>query len=129
MTKFQVRRFRNLLEENRAELRRSLYTLRDELLVEANGDDLDRICRATDHEFTLESVNLQTETLHKVEEALARIREGSYGVCEHCGDDIPLQRLNAVPWTSYCVPCQEAFEAGRFGPLATAAGAPHALAG
>jgi DnaK suppressor protein len=129
MTKSQIRHFCNLLEANRAELRRSLYSLRDRLLVDANGDTLDRICGATDHEFTLESLTLETETLHKVEDALARIREGSYGVCERCGRDIPLQRLNAVPWASYCVPCQEAREVIDSVAFPTAAGVPHALAG
>ena len=39
--------------------------------------------------------------------ALARIDDGSFGVCLHCEEDINPKRLNAVPWAPYCITCQE----------------------
>ena len=42
-----------------------------------------------------------------VEEALSRIDEGSFGVCLHCEEDISPKRLAAVPWTPFCISCQE----------------------
>jgi len=41
---------------------------------------------------------------------LARLADGSYGSCLDCGDEINPKRLNAVPWTPYCITCQEAVE-------------------
>ena len=43
------------------------------------------------------------EQLHQVEEALARIESGDYGTCRICGKKIPVERLEAVPWTTLCI--------------------------
>jgi len=43
------------------------------------------------------------EQLHQVEKALARIESGEYGRCEICGKEIPVERLEAVPWTTLCI--------------------------
>jgi RNA polymerase-binding protein DksA len=47
------------------------------------------------------------EALAEIEAALARIDDGTYGVCEECGRPIPVERLRAMPATRYCVSCQE----------------------
>jgi DnaK suppressor protein len=44
--------------------------------------------------------------------ALERIREGSYGECLQCGNTIGAKRLEALPWTPYCINCQEKIENG-----------------
>ena len=43
------------------------------------------------------------EQLHQVEKALARLESGEYGRCEICGKEIPVERLEAVPWTTLCI--------------------------
>ena len=43
------------------------------------------------------------EQLHQVEKALARLESGEYGRCEICGQEIPVERLEAVPWTTLCI--------------------------
>ena len=48
-----------------------------------------------------------------VESALDRIRQGSFGQCISCGEDINTKRLEAVPWTRYCIACQEKLEKGQ----------------
>lgn len=47
------------------------------------------------------------ETLADVDDALNRMGSGSYGVCEGCGDEIPIQRLEARPQARLCMSCQE----------------------
>ncbi len=42
-----------------------------------------------------------------VEAALSRISSGSFGTCMNCEQDISINRLNAVPWSRYCITCQE----------------------
>lgn len=49
-------------------------------------------------------------TLNLVEDALARLDEGTYGVCRRCGQPIGEERLEAVPWTAYCRPCESHLE-------------------
>jgi RNA polymerase-binding transcription factor DksA len=44
------------------------------------------------------------------EAALARIQQGTFGVCVACGDDINPRRIDALPWTQYCLRCQQGFE-------------------
>jgi DnaK suppressor protein len=46
-------------------------------------------------------------TLTSIESALERFDRGDFGTCEGCDEEIPLKRLEAIPWASYCVPCQE----------------------
>jgi len=48
--------------------------------------------------------------LRLVEEALAKIDEGTYGVCERCEEAIPVKRLDLLPFTRYCVECQSELE-------------------
>lgn len=48
--------------------------------------------------------------LRLVEEALAKIDEGTYGVCERCDEAIPVKRLELLPFTRYCVQCQTELE-------------------
>ncbi len=48
--------------------------------------------------------------LREIDYALQKIREGTYGVCEGCGADIPEERLCAIPWTRFCAKCAEQYE-------------------
>ena len=48
----------------------------------------------------------------KIQHALERVENGTYGICESCQNEIPLARLEAKPSVSLCLPCQEAHEAG-----------------
>ena len=45
------------------------------------------------------------ETVKEIDQALERIDDGSYGLCESCGQAIPAERLRALPWAALCVPC------------------------
>src|SRR5262245_446169 len=61
-----------------------------------------------DIEFAL--IQMKSETLHKIEEALARLEEGTYGNCFECGDEIHERRLRALPFAVRCKDCEEARE-------------------
>jgi DnaK suppressor protein len=50
-------------------------------------------------------------TLERIDKALQRIQHGTYGICTTCGQDIPLERLQAEPWANRCVTCQERLDA------------------
>jgi DnaK suppressor protein len=59
-------------------------------------------------EFAL--IQMKAETLHKIEEALRRLEEGTYGYCFECGDEISEKRLRALPFAVRCKDCEEARE-------------------
>jgi DnaK suppressor protein len=50
--------------------------------------------------------------LQMVDEALARLRKGAFGVCVECGEKMIPKRLEAVPWARHCISCQEREEKG-----------------
>ena len=54
----------------------------------------------------------ETRQLMLIDEALQRIELGSYGICVNCGRDIPVARLEAVPYARNCMNCQEKLERG-----------------
>jgi DnaK suppressor protein len=59
--------------------------------------------------------------LRLVHQALSRLREGTFGECVHCREEIGAKRLEALPWTPYCIVCQEKFENGEIADPARAA--------
>ncbi|RKZ32002.1 TraR/DksA family transcriptional regulator [bacterium] len=52
----------------------------------------------------------ENEILSLIDDALARIDKGTYGLCVECGEKIPFERLRAIPYTPYCVDCKEKME-------------------
>jgi DnaK suppressor protein len=61
-----------------------------------------------DIEFAL--IQMKTETLGKIDEALSRLEEGAYGNCYECGEEIAPQRLRALPFAVRCKDCEQARE-------------------
>ena len=112
-------------EIRKEELRRILIELRDEVvgkLAQEMGakvdedprmstistmdmGDLSQLDLNEDIDYAL--LTMQVERLREVEDALDRLEEGTYGICEDCGASINLERLKVLPFTTSCVRCQE----------------------
>jgi len=60
-----------------------------------------------EQEQTLSFIQSDNDTLTLIDEALARIKDGTYGICEDCGKPIPKVRLNVLPYAASCVQCVE----------------------
>ena len=71
------------------------------------GDLIDRANADAEAELHIRLHQTDGRLLRAIEEALARIRQGTYGVCEACKQPISRARLKAVPWTRHCLSCQE----------------------
>ena len=116
MDKKKVEQFRKRLEERQQELRRAVNrTAQDgrEADVDAAAADIaDRAASSYTKEFLFHQSNNDRQLLQMVDGALARIREGNFGQCISCGEDINPKRLEAVPWTRHCIECQEKAEKG-----------------
>jgi RNA polymerase-binding transcription factor len=70
------------------------------------ADELDIARSLADVETHASLIDRAEERLKDIDAAMARLETGSYGICQECGEDIPLERLNALPFTLFCVDCQ-----------------------
>ena len=113
MKKKEREQFQKLLEEKRETLvSRSQRTADEGRGVQPEGGE-DYVDDAVSHytrEFLLSLSDLERRQLTLVEGALVRLREGTYGECMMCGEEIGAKRLEAIPWAAYCVSCQELAE-------------------
>ena len=103
---------RNLkaLREKAAELRRRMSADKAAAIVsrlEDPSDSGDLSQQSHEEWLFLNRNNLEKTLLREVEEALLRVREGTYGVCQECDEPISPKRLQALPWAKFCVRCQE----------------------
>ncbi|MFQ5877278.1 MAG: TraR/DksA family transcriptional regulator [Acidobacteriota bacterium] len=79
---------------------------------EGTQDLADKAASAYTKEFLYSLSNTDREILHKVDDALYRIDRGDFGTCVECGQGIERKRIEAVPWASHCLKCQEKIELG-----------------
>jgi DnaK suppressor protein len=106
MTKTELKKYRKTLEVKRDELGRLLRN-RDAITIEKSADALDEVQHAAERELAIRNLDRESNLLRLVKLAIRRMDEGAYGTCLHCDEDINPRRLNAVPWTPYCITCQE----------------------
>ncbi len=112
-------------EERKVMLRRVLINRREEILQEAKkeiskyikGETRQLVDTALDNgdwsvvdlseDISLKQLSTHRENLLKIDEALRKLAEGTYGKCEDCGEDIIQERLKVIPFAIYCVDCKE----------------------
>jgi RNA polymerase-binding transcription factor len=113
MEQGEVERLRQKLEFQRHETRQFLRHLEQEarsLDAEATQDSADRCVISLSKESLFERSSQRRTVLSLIEAALKRIADGSFGTCVGCGDEIQDQRLQALPWTQFCLRCQGELE-------------------
>jgi DnaK suppressor protein len=113
MTKTELNKYKTLLEAKRADVVQALRN-REDIAIEKAADALDEVQLAGERELAIRNLDRESHLLRSIRVALARIEEGSYGTCLHCEEEISPKRLAAVPWTSFCIKCQEAADRHEF---------------
>ena len=113
MTKTELNKYKQLLETKQTELAGGLRN-REGIAIEKTADALDEVQLAGERELAIRNLDRESNLLRNVRSALGRMADGSYGACLHCEEDISPKRLNAVPWTAYCIKCQEAADRHEF---------------
>jgi DnaK suppressor protein len=117
MDKKKIEYFKKRLETRQHDLSRAVSrTQQDGRTADedsAAADIADRAASSYTKEFLFSQSNNDRQLLQMVENALSRIREGSFGECIACGKEINAKRLEAVPWTRHCIECQEKLEKGQ----------------
>jgi DnaK suppressor protein len=112
-------------EERKTALRRSLVLKRESIVREAKeeiskyikGETRQLVDTALDdgdwsvvdlsEDISLRQLSTHRENLQKIDEALRKVDEGTYGICEDCGEEISDKRLKILPFAIYCTDCQE----------------------
>src|ERR1700732_3236933 len=113
MNKTELDKYKKILETKRDELARGLRN-REDIAIEKTPDALDEVQLAGERELAIRNLDRESNLLRNVRLALGRMADGAYGTCLHCEEDISPKRLNAVPWTAYCIKCQEAADRHEF---------------
>jgi DnaK suppressor protein len=97
-------------EATLAEIQKSVRSGTDSPDVEPSGDIYDQASSERDRELDLLLGDRERQKLRSIDEALDRIDEGEYGICEECEEEIPLGRLKVLPFARYCVRCKADIE-------------------
>jgi|SRR6516164_1300548 DnaK suppressor protein len=107
-------RLHKTLLARRTDLRRKLAgeldNLRNLKTADATGDSADAAFESGSEEMASQLAELDSRELSQIERALARLKQGTYGLCEVCAGKIPVGRLNALPYSTLCIACQREME-------------------
>jgi DnaK suppressor protein len=101
-----IQKREDIIKEAREEIKK-FQSGEKKQLVETVMDDGDLSVVDLAEDISLRQLSMHRETLIKIDTALRKLQEGTYGTCEECGDEISEKRLNIMPFAIYCVDCQE----------------------
>lgn len=109
MKEENLQKFKKVFEAQRRSLLFNDKVIREDFSVCADDryDEVDQATTDVEQSMRMRLRNRETLYLRKVEEALRRIEEGTFGDCEECGEEIEFRRLEARPTATLCVACKE----------------------
>ena len=108
-----------MLHQNKEVVRQQLLTKledltrrdsRDELIRERCNDPMDQMQNRFEMDLTISVINNDWQTRKAVQTALKLLEIDEYGICQDCGGEINPKRLEAIPWTTLCVYCQDEYD-------------------
>lgn len=111
MTRTDLANFREALRIKQADLSGGLRGL-ESIAIERSADAIEEAEFRCNRELAIVNLNRDSAIRRNIEMALLRIQDHSFGECVHCGNEISTRRLDAVPWTPFCIRCQEAADHG-----------------
>lgn len=112
-------KYEKRLRQRQQELEAALASTVEQALsssVEDAQDVADQAVAGYQKEMLFSQGTVRNAQLRLVRQALNRIAEGSYGDCVRCSQAIGAKRIEALPWTPYCIDCQEQIESGNAEP-------------
>ena len=110
MNKVQLKKFKTLLTEKRDEIvKKAKQTLEEDMTLDANDlpDEMDLASSEYLQSFTFRLRGREKVFLDKIQKAIDKIDQGTFGVCDDCGEKISIKRLEARPETTLCIRCKE----------------------
>lgn len=117
LDKNEIEKFRKRLLEMKRQLELSLKAVSDDVKTydEAKGYSQHQADEGTDdfgQTISIEVSSKEQGIVRQIDRALEKIEEGTYGICDVSGEEIPLRRLDAIPYATMTVASQEKFEKG-----------------
>ncbi len=108
MEEKDVLRFKERLEAMKSEINSDVEQTLNEMTSQTGNipDPNDRATVESDRGFELRIRGRERKLMEKIEEALGRIEDGTYGICAGCGEEIAVKRLEARPVAKYCIECK-----------------------
>ena len=110
MKKTELKKFKDILEKRRSEIldqaasvKEPVYTFKEEDLL----DEVDLASSESEQNMSIRLRDRERILLRKIDKALKKIESDEYGVCESCGEEISVRRLEARPVTDLCIRCKE----------------------
>lgn len=124
MKKEVLKKFKRIFEAQRKAILFNDRVLREDFSVNVDDrfDEIDQATTDIEQAMRMRLCNREILYIKKIDEAIERIQEGTFGECEECGEDIELRRLEARPTATLCVHCKEEQERKE---VLTAAGREH----
>ncbi len=111
MTDKEIEFFRNLLHQRMQELRSEAGKTVEDMDEDENfPDPSDRASMESNRNSVLRIRDRERKLIFKIQDALRRLDEGNYGICEECGEEIGMERLKARPVTTLCIECKSSQE-------------------
>jgi DnaK suppressor protein len=110
VNKATLKKFKTLLTDKRDEiLRKAKQTLEQDMALDTDDlpDEMDLASSEYLQSFTFRLRGREKSFLDKIEKAIKKIDDGSFGTCEECGEEISVKRLEARPETTLCIRCKE----------------------
>ena len=105
---------RTILEDRRREIQSEVQSRMKDVRADTGQagvvDDVETSESDIQDEIEFALIQMKAETLHRINEALERLEEGTYGRCFECGEEIEPRRLRALPFAVRCKDCEEARE-------------------
>ena len=101
-----------VLIARRTDLRAKLLGDLDSLHSREGRDSADEAFDAGNEEVNCQLAELESDELSQIERALEKLKKGTYGTCESCKKKIPVGRLHALPYSTFCIACQKEMEEG-----------------
>ena len=117
MKGIQQKKFEKILKERKIIIQEGIQSITKDTLSRSQRDSTGELSGYTyhmadvasdnyDREFMLEMMSNEQREIWEIDEALQRLRERNFGICQTCGKKIAQKRLEAIPQTRYCLPCQ-----------------------
>jgi len=119
LTQEEIEKLKGMLMEKRSELLGNVVYMENDALREERSNLSNTPIHMADlgtdsyeQEFTLELMDSERKLIAEIDDALDRIENGNYGICELGSEPIPRQRLEALPWARCCIECASLLEKG-----------------
>lgn len=105
--KARTNAYRAMLLKKRQELLDGTKARPEALSAVQSPDEMEFAVQSVEQDVNVTTASVRSSMLRQIDYALERVKGGTYGECQACGEEISPNRLKAIPWAEYCLSCEE----------------------